>query len=151
MSDEGPDTVELIGAKVTFVPVDEGTGYALTEWDMQPAWEGPPLHVHRRTDEGFYVMAGHVGFALDGVTTYSKPGAHVMVPRGHPHSFWNAGARPAKCLLIISPPGLEQYFRALAAQLGDIKSQAASMALRKKLSQEYDIEVIGPPPHPTQA
>jgi hypothetical protein len=53
--------------------------------------------------------------------------------------------RRAKCLLIISPPGLEQYFRQLAAQLGDINSQEASIELRNRLSEKYDMEVVGPP------
>ena len=145
MGDEPLDTVELIDATVTFVPMDSGTPYSLTEWDMQVGAQGPPIHIHHQTDEGFYVMAGHVGFVLDGVTTYGKPGTHVMVPKGHSHSFWNAGVRPAKCLLIISPPGFEQYFRELAAQLGDINTQEGSIEVRKKLSEKYDIEVVGPP------
>jgi hypothetical protein len=67
------------------------------------------------------------------------------VPKGHAHSFWNAGARPGRLLLIVSPPGLEQYFRALAAGLGEIDTQEGSIALRKKLGEDHDIEVVGPP------
>jgi mannose-6-phosphate isomerase-like protein (cupin superfamily) len=142
--EEPLDTVQLVGAKVTFVPMGKGTTYSLTEWAMEPGAQGPPLHTHHQTDEGFYVMAGHFGFVLDGITTYAKPGAHVLVPMGHAHSFWNAGVRPAKCLIIISPPGLEQYFRELAAQLGDIKTQEGSIELRKRLSEKYDMEIVGP-------
>jgi oxalate decarboxylase/phosphoglucose isomerase-like protein (cupin superfamily) len=80
---------------------------------------------------------------LHGVTTFGKPGAHVLVPKGHAHSFWNAGARPGKLLLIVSPPGLEHYFRDLAAGLGDIATQEASIPLRKQLSEKHDIEVVG--------
>jgi mannose-6-phosphate isomerase-like protein (cupin superfamily) len=145
MDAEALDTVHLIGSKVTFVPMDESTGYSLTEWDLDPGADGPPLHIHHKTDEGFYVMAGHIGFLLDGITTYAKPGTHVMVPMGHVHSFWNAGVRPARCLLITSPPGLEQYFRELAAHLGDINSQEASIELRKSLSGKHDMEIVGPP------
>jgi mannose-6-phosphate isomerase-like protein (cupin superfamily) len=148
VDDEPQDTVQLIGANVTFVPMEEGTPYSLVEWDADPGAQSPPVHVHHKTDEGFYVMAGHFGFVLDGVTTYGKPGAHVMVPMGHPHTFWNAGARPAKCLLIISPPGFEQYFRELAARLGDINSQEAALGLRQELSEQFDIEVVGPPVEP---
>src|SRR5260370_40422477 len=88
-------------------------------------------------------MSGHVGFVLDGITAYANPGAHVLVPKGHAHSFWNAGARPGKLLVIVSPPGLDQYFRDLAAGLGDIKTQESSIALRKKLREKHDIEVVG--------
>ncbi|GAC1505583.1 MAG: hypothetical protein NVS1B3_04050 [Candidatus Dormibacteraceae bacterium] len=145
VDDEALDTVEIVGATVTFVPMDSGTTYSLTEWDLQVGAQGPPIHIHHETDEGFYVMAGHVGFVMDSVTRYGKPGTHVMVPKGHSHSFWNAGVRPAKCLVIISPPGLENYFRELAAQLGDTDSQESSIELRKKLSEKYDVEVVGPP------
>jgi len=138
-------TIRLIGAKVTFVPMDEGASYALSEWEVEPGAQGPPVHIHHEHDEGFYVMSGHFGFLLDGVTTYGKPGAHVLVPKGHAHSFWNAGARPGRLLLIVSPPGLEQYFRALAAGLGEIDTQEGSIALRKRLGEEHDIEVVGPP------
>jgi len=88
-------------------------------------------------------MSGHFGFVLDGVTTYGKPGAHVLVPQGHAHSFWNAGARSGKLLLIVSPPGLNQYFRDLAAGLGDNETQEGSIALRKELGEKHDIEVVG--------
>jgi mannose-6-phosphate isomerase-like protein (cupin superfamily) len=139
------DTVQLIGASVTFIPTAEGASYSLTEWDVEPGTQGPPIHIHHEHDEGFYVMSGHFGFVLDGVTTYGKPGTHVLVPKGHAHSFWNAGARPAKLLHIVSPPGLEQYFRDLAAGLRDIDTQEGSIALRKKLGEKHDIEVVGPP------
>jgi mannose-6-phosphate isomerase-like protein (cupin superfamily) len=148
VSEEATDSVQLIGARVTFVPMDEGTSYSLTEWDVEPRTQGPPIHIHHEHDEGFYVMSGHFGFVLDGVTTYGKPGVHVLVPKGHAHSFWNAGARPGRCLIIISPPGLQEYFRALAAELGDIDTQEASISLRKKLGEKYDLEIVGPPAGP---
>lgn len=149
MGEETPVTVDLSGAKVTFIPMDQAATYSLSEWVVPPGWLNPPIHVHHGTDEGFYIMDGHFGFLLDGVTTYAKAGAHVLVPKGHPHSFWNAGSRPARCLLIVSPPGLEQYFRSLAADLDGVSSPEASMAIRKKLSEQYDMEVVGPFPDVT--
>lgn len=146
MAEDHTDTITLIGAKVTFVHMEQGAKYELTEWDVEPGAQGPPIHIHHEHDEGFYVMAGHFGFILDGLTTYSKPGAHVLVPMGHEHSFWNAGAGPGRLLLIASPPGLGRYFRALAAGLDDISDQQDSIALRMKLGEEYDLEVTGPPP-----
>jgi mannose-6-phosphate isomerase-like protein (cupin superfamily) len=145
VGEENTDSVQLIGARVTFVPMDERATYELTEWDVEPGSQGPPVHVHHEHDEGFYVMSGHFGFVLDGVTTYGHPGAHVFVAKGHAHSFWNAGARPGRLLHIVSPRGLEQYFRELAAGLRDIETQEGSIALRKKLGEKHDIEVVGPP------
>ena len=148
MGDEQRDAVQLIGAQVTFVPIDEGSVYSIVEWDVEPGTKGPPIHIHHETDEGFYVTAGWFGFVRDGVTIYAKAGTHVTVPKGHPHSFWNAGVQAARCLCIISPPGFEQYFRELAAQLGGVDSQEGALELRKRLSERFDIEVVGPPVGP---
>ncbi len=52
----------------------------------------------------------------------------------------------------MSPPGLEQYFRDLAAGLGETATQEGSIDLRKKLGDKHDIEVVGEPvPSPASA
>lgn len=150
MSEHPADTVQMIGATVRFVPMPRGAGYELSEWDVEPGAAGPPIHVHHEHDEGFYVLSGRFGFSLDGVTTYGKPGAHVLAPRGHAHSFWNAGPEPARCLIIVSPPGLEDYFRALGDALRGTDTQEGSIAVRKRLAETYDLEVVGPPGGPDQ-
>ena len=146
MSEESADTVRMIGARVTFVPMDEGSAYELSEWDLEPGAGGPPIHVHHHHDEGFYVLSGRIGFVLDGVTIFAKPGAHVLVAKGRAHSFWNAGRRPARCLLIGSPRGMEAYFRELAAALQGVATQEGSIAARRQLEGRHDLEVVGPPP-----
>lgn len=45
----------------------------------------------------------------------------------------------------MSLPGLEEYFRALAAGLGGVETQEGSIAVRKKLGEKYDTELVGPP------
>jgi mannose-6-phosphate isomerase-like protein (cupin superfamily) len=143
------DTVELTGATVTFIPMGEATRYSLVEWDARPGAPSPPVHVHHKLDEGFYVTVGKFGFLVDGVTTYASPGAHVLVPKGHAHTFWNAGARPARCLIILSPPGFEEYFRELAPLLAGAESDDAAIEARRQLSTRYDMEVVGPPVDPS--
>jgi mannose-6-phosphate isomerase-like protein (cupin superfamily) len=41
-------------------------------------------------------------------------GAAVVVPRGTPHSFWNAGDGPARYVLVM-PPRLKALVEALHA------------------------------------
>jgi len=148
VNEEAADTVQMIGSKVTFVPMDEESAYELSEWDLEPGAGGPPVHVHHHHDEGFYVMSGRVGFVLDGVTIFAKPGAHVLAPKGHAHSFWNAGRGPARCLVIVSPRGMEAYFRELASMLRGVDTQEGSMAARRQLEGKHDLEIVGPPPAP---
>ena len=139
------DQVELIGVTVTFVPMAAGAPYSLIEWDAKVGSPSPPVHIHHRTDEGFYVMSGTFGFLVDGVESAAPAGTHVLAPKGHPHTFWNAGPIPAKCLIVLAPPGFEAYFRELGPLLATAGSEADALEARRSLSAKYDIEVVGPP------
>src|SRR5713101_6828118 len=140
-------TVALPGGHtITFVHRDAGGRYALIEWMAPPAIPGPPLHIHRLTDEGFYVLEGEFGFQAGEETLRRSSGAYVFVPRGRAHTFWNARPAPARLLVVISPAGFEPYFAELSeglAAAGD--SPDAGIRVRQALSAKYDIEVIGPP------
>ena len=111
-----------------------------------PAIPGPPPHIHRVTDEGFYVLEGTFGFQAGEQTIHGLNGAYIFIRRGLVHTYWNQGPTPAKLLILISPPGFEQYFEELSeglAAAGD--STEAAMRIPKALSAKYDIEVVGPP------
>jgi len=134
------------GHTVTFLHRATNNGYSLIEWMAGPAIPGPPLHTHRVTDEGFYVLEGTFGFQAGEQTLHGLNGAYIFIPRELAHTFWNQGSTPAKLLILISPPGFEQYFEELSeglAAAGD--STEAAMRIRKALSAKYDIEVVGPP------
>ncbi len=145
MAEDHKDQVELIGVTVTFVAMPPGAPYSLIEWDARVGSPSPPLHVHHRTDEGFYVMSGTFGFLVDGEKSSASTGTHVLAPKGRPHTFWNAGRTPARCLIVLSPPGFEAYFRELGPLLAAAGSEADTIEARRSLSTRYDIEVVGPP------
>jgi mannose-6-phosphate isomerase-like protein (cupin superfamily) len=142
------ETVQLGTVSVRFVPAGSGAPYSLIEWSAPAGAPSPPVHVHHRTDEGFYILNGTYGFLLDGERIEARAGEHVLVQSGHPHTFWNAGAGAASCLIIISPAGFEQYFRDLADGLAANDSDEAPIEVRRQLSSRYDIEVLGPPVDP---
>ena len=97
-------TVSVGPVTVTYVHEDPAGSYALLEWLAPPGAASPPLHVHHRTDEGFYVLSGEYRFLVDGETIDGSAGAHVLVRSGSAHTFWNAGDVPARCLIILTPP-----------------------------------------------
>ncbi len=139
-------TVALGGHTVRFLHRAANSGYSLIEWMAPPAIPGPPPHIHRVTDEGFYVLEGAFGFQAGERTIHGPSGTYVFIPRGLVHTYWNQGPTPARLLILISPPGFEQYFEELSeglAATGD--STEAAMRIRKALSAKYDIEVMGPP------
>jgi quercetin dioxygenase-like cupin family protein len=140
-------TVTLPGGHVLrFIQRGPGAAYALLEWTSPPAIPGPPVHRHRVTDEGFYVVEGSFGFLAGEQTLRGASGAYVFVPHGQAHTYWNDGAAPARLLIVISPAGFEPYFEELSASLAAAGADPnASMTVRQALSAKYDIEVIGPP------
>jgi quercetin dioxygenase-like cupin family protein len=145
MSSDG-ETVTLPGGeRIRYLEARAGAAFALLEWRSPAGALGPPLHVHRETDEGFYVFEGTFGFQAGGTSIEGSAGSFVLVPRGLEHTFWNAGQGPAAMLVTISPPGFEAYFRELAEGLAAAEgSDEQAAAVRRTLSRRHDIEVVGP-------
>jgi mannose-6-phosphate isomerase-like protein (cupin superfamily) len=138
------DELQLGPITVRYVHAGPDEPYALLEWVAPPRAPAPPVHVHHRTDEGFYVLGGTFAFQLDGERIDAPKGSHVLVRRGHPHTFWNAGAEIASCLIVLSPAGFAEYFRELAEGLERAGPEGDALALRVRLSATHDIEVVEP-------
>jgi mannose-6-phosphate isomerase-like protein (cupin superfamily) len=130
--------------KITYLYADSGSDYSLLKWETPPGVASPPVHIHHRTDEGFYVLAGTFGFLVKDTRIEVGAHSHVPVPKGQAHTFWNAGSELATCLIIITPPGFEGYFAELSAGLAAVGSEEAAMRLRQELSARFDIDVVGP-------
>jgi mannose-6-phosphate isomerase-like protein (cupin superfamily) len=142
------DFVNLGPVKVSFVHTEPGSPYSLLEWEAPAGAASPPVHIHHRTDEGFYVLSGAFDFLQDQRTVRAEVGSHVLVARGQRHTFWNPGKETARCLIVLAPAGFEAYFRELAAGLANGYSDEVALQLRRELSAKYDIEVVGPPVQP---
>lgn len=143
-----PISIDLGGVKITYKQFDSGGDYSLLEWETEAGIASPPVHIHHRTDEGFYVLSGKFGFLLDDTRMEAGPVSHLLVRKGHPHTFWNAGDEPATCLIILTPPDFAAYFVELSRGLAAVESDEAAMRVRRELSARFDIEVVGPPIHP---
>ena len=141
-------TVSVGPVTVTYIHEDPASGYALLEWEAPPGAASPPVHVHHRTEEGFYVLSGAYRFLVNGTTLDAPTGSHVLVRAGVPHTFWNAADLPARCLIILSPAEFAPYFRELSIGLADAKTDEDSIEVRRRLSARFDIEVVGPPVKP---
>jgi mannose-6-phosphate isomerase-like protein (cupin superfamily) len=143
----GPESFDLLGFRVTCLHADPASRFSLLRWDAPGGAGGIPMHLHAHTEEGFYVLGGELGLSLDGQEAVFGPGTYTAVAPGRRHSFWNPGTQPAVYLTPIVPAGVEHYLRELADGLAKASSAEASAALRQRLSEAYDIVVVGPPPH----
>jgi uncharacterized cupin superfamily protein len=123
---------------------DAGGRFALVEHTIAPGALAAPMHLHSKEDEFTYVLTGTFAAVLGSHEIQAGPGDLVFKPRGQWHTFWNPGDVPTRVLEIISPAGLEEFFRLvdapeaeqdpekiseMAARIGCNVDQAATAAL----------------------
>jgi mannose-6-phosphate isomerase-like protein (cupin superfamily) len=126
---------------------DTSGRFALAEHTIAPGALAAPMHMHSKEDEYSFVRSGTFAAVLGGQEIEAGPGDLVFKPRGQWHTFWNPGDVPTRVLEIISPAGLEEFFRLvdapeteqdaekiaeMAAQIGCDVDQEATAALVKR-------------------
>jgi len=140
------ETISMPGNKISFVHRNPDSAYSMVEWAAEPRAQGSSVHIHRLTDEAFYVLEGTFGFQVGEEMVEGSAGAFMFVPKGTVHAFWNQGISPARMLVMMSPPDFWRYLEELAEGLTAAGDDAeAAMELRKELSEKYDVEIVGPP------
>ena len=81
--------------------------FVIAEWQdaggprEPPRWIAPK-HVHHGDDEAWYVLEGVLGVLVGDKEVEAQAGAAVMVPRGTPHTYWNAGTGRLRYLLVMT-------------------------------------------------
>jgi mannose-6-phosphate isomerase-like protein (cupin superfamily) len=116
---------------------DTGQRYAIVHHPIAPHALAAPLHFHHKEDELSYVLKGTLGALLGDDVVAAPQGAWVFKPRGQWHTFWNPGDTPCEIIEIISPAGLENYFREVAAAWGDIE-KFAEINAKYSLDMDFD-------------
>jgi quercetin dioxygenase-like cupin family protein len=140
------ETISMPGNEVSFVHREQDSAYSMVEWASEPRAPGSSVHIHRLTDEAFYVLEGTFGFQVGKETIEGSAGTFVFAPKGTEHAFWNQGPTAARMLVTMSPPDFWRCLKELGEGLAAAGDDAeAAMNLRKRLSEKYDIEVVGPP------
>jgi mannose-6-phosphate isomerase-like protein (cupin superfamily) len=136
-------TIQVPGHPFTYKARKEDTGGAYTLVEATLTGEGPPQHIHHAEEEAFYILEGEVNVQVGEQTVHGTVGSFILIPRGTVHTFWNAGSTPAKLLVIVSPPGIEQF---LAEVIGDEEIDTATFIERAMaLAHKYHMEIVGPP------
>lgn len=109
---------------------------------------GPPLHVHLRDDEWFYVIAGQVAFWNGREAITAGTGAFVYIPSGVPHTFKNRATAPARMLIGVTPGDAEEFFRAFG-QINPDGTHPSDMEIGKRilaLAPKFGMEILGSSP-----
>jgi mannose-6-phosphate isomerase-like protein (cupin superfamily) len=132
--------LDVLGEILTIKASGKDTGGALAVIEeVSPPSGGPPLHLHHKEDEAFYVMEGEYEIQCGDDKIIASPGTFVFAPRKVPHMFRNVGAGQGKILAIVTPAGIEKFFEELSegAEQGPL-----AFGKVKEISEKYEIELI---------
>lgn len=134
------DELNFLGARARVVADGDSTDGQLGIVDMLeiPAGDMPPLHVHRSSDEGFYVLEGELTLYMPGEERNLAAGEFFLAPRAVPHTY-RVGDDGARVVATSLPSGFERFVAA-ASELAAPDPERLS-----ELAEQHDIEILGPP------
>ncbi|HEY6569912.1 MAG TPA: quercetin 2,3-dioxygenase [Candidatus Limnocylindrales bacterium] len=108
----------------------------------------PPLHVHHREDEAWYVLEGGMTFYVGDSVEVARPGSFVYAPQGLPHTF-TVDVEPTRVLVLATPGGFEHFALELGEPAADDQPPSNLLPPLPEVvgpvGARYGIEVIGPP------
>lgn len=114
--------------------------FVIAEWQDAGGPTDPPrliapLHIHNRDDEAWYVLEGALRVQSGQEEIEARAGSAVLVPRGTPHTYWNAGPGRLRYLLIMTANifGLIQGIHALKER---------TPATLQELFRKHDSELL---------
>jgi mannose-6-phosphate isomerase-like protein (cupin superfamily) len=116
-------------------------GFVIAEWqDAGGATQTrrliAPVHVHHKDDEAWYVLEGRLGVQVGDQDVEADAGAAVFVPRGTPHTYWNAGDSRLRYLLVMTPR-IHRLIQAIHS------STDKSPSTLRELFRAHDSELLG--------
>jgi quercetin dioxygenase-like cupin family protein len=128
----------------------EQTGGA---FDLVEVWgahgDMPPLHIHHREDETFYVLEGELTlFAGAEHEIVIAAGQAAVAPRGVAHAY-RVDSDHARWLAVSSPSGFAEFVRAVsepapAAEMPPAERPVDPGAIAAA-GAEFGIEILAPP------
>jgi quercetin dioxygenase-like cupin family protein len=121
-------------ARVLVAAEETGGGLTIIEMHVKsPA----PRHTHAHEDEIVYILEGHLTFHLNGATIDAPTGSCIILPRTVEHSY-RVISDDARLLVIVTPPGLENFYREVGTPGSLPIEQLISTAAR------YGVTITGP-------
>jgi mannose-6-phosphate isomerase-like protein (cupin superfamily) len=129
-----------------------GGAFGLVESLVAPGFS-PPLHVHHREDESFWVLEGELTMRCGDRSFSAGPGSFVFLPRDVPHTFVVEGDVPARMLTLLTPGGGEGVFiegGRPAEGEGLPPVGPPDIEKLKQVSERFGAEIVGPPMAPTR-
>lgn len=108
----------------------------------------PPLHVHEREDESFYVLDGEVTFYVGDAVVRGEAGTYLLAPRGIAHTYV-VDSGIARMVVTATPSGFIEMFGAVQEAFGGAMPETPAPehgALLGATLAQFGISIVGPNP-----
>jgi quercetin dioxygenase-like cupin family protein len=127
----------------------DASGGALALMDSRGrSGDMPPLHVHRREDETFYVLEGELSLFVADEQIVVGPGEAAFAPRDVPHTY-RVESDEAHWLVITAPAGFDAFVREVSepAPADELPpaGRPVDPAFLGEAAARAGIEILGPP------
>ncbi len=107
---------------------------------------GPPLHVHDAEDEVVIVLDGQLEYQVGEERGALSKGGVLWFPRHVPHAVANLADEPCRFLTLVTPSGIEDFFRHQRDYLATLPPGSAPDPLALAgVSGAEQRRVVGPP------
>lgn len=106
---------------------------------------GPPLHVHTREDEAYYILSGDVTFFIGDEVIQAPTGTFLYAPRGVAHS-WSVESEEATGLQLMFPGGFESFFLETFPPASSKRPEGADLAQIVEAAARFGVTILGPQP-----
>jgi len=83
---------------------------------------GPPLHVHEAEDEVVICLEGELAYQVGDERGALEPGGLLWFPRRTPHAVANLSDAPVRFVTVVTPSGIEEFFRAQRDYLTEVSN-----------------------------
>jgi quercetin dioxygenase-like cupin family protein len=134
-----------IGSVLSLKVTGEESGGRVSVIQGVVAHGGPPLHVHRSEDELVICLDGELSYQVGEQRGVLEPGGVVWMPRGVAHAVANLAEQPCRFLTVVTPSGIEDFFRAQSdylEKLGDAPFDPEAFA---GVAGGEQRPIVGPP------
>lgn len=146
-----PNDIWFAGSLMTVLADRTSTGGQFALVEQRAARDfSPPVHVHSREDQFFYVLTGTVTARLGDAERVLGPGDSQWLPRGLAHTF-RVDSDEARLLEITTPAGFEQFHVDLSEPASERRipdPTPLDVAALAAGSARYGCDIIGPPMAP---